>query len=210
LRKDENRAHAHNLLGFILGQQGELTSALVHLQRAVTRQPDLADAHYNFRRRPLVQRLENQAISELQEAVRLDQPPAPAMPSRNRSARHQSTERRPIRPATRDRPPSLLAPPYTSTSEFSSFAPTILDRAIGQFEAGLNIPAPSGSAPDWDTAAAGIREALAAKAPTAPTPTTCSACFSDARVADSNEVLAEFRWAARLRPEFAEAHNNIA
>src|SRR5881398_3099030 len=40
LDKDTNHAEAHNLLGFVLGQQGDLTSALTHLGRAVALRPD--------------------------------------------------------------------------------------------------------------------------------------------------------------------------
>ena len=39
--------------------------------------------------------------------------------------------------------------------------------------------------------------------------TTCWAYCSGARGADSAEVAAEFREAVRLRPDFAEAHNNL-
>ena len=39
---------SHNLLGFILGQQGNLDSSLIHLRRSVALQPDSAEAHYNL------------------------------------------------------------------------------------------------------------------------------------------------------------------
>ena len=86
-----------------------------------------------------------------------------------------------------------------------------LDKALGQFEAGLNLPSPSLPAPDWDCAIAGLRQALAAKpgAELAQRHTTSSACCSAATGAQSSEVAAEFREAIRLRPDFAEAHNHL-
>ena len=38
-----------------------------------------------------------------------------------------------------------------------------LDKALGQLEAGLNLPSPSVPTPDWDAAIAGLRQALAAE-----------------------------------------------
>jgi tetratricopeptide (TPR) repeat protein len=48
LRLDDRSAEAHNLLGFILGQQGDLASGMTHLERAVALRPDLAEARYNL------------------------------------------------------------------------------------------------------------------------------------------------------------------
>src|SRR4029079_19666111 len=48
LRRDDNHAAAHKLLGFILGRQGDLPAPMVHLERAVALQRESADAHYNL------------------------------------------------------------------------------------------------------------------------------------------------------------------
>ena len=48
LQLDDRHAEAHNLLGFILGQQRELAPALVHLEKSVALRPESADAHYNL------------------------------------------------------------------------------------------------------------------------------------------------------------------
>ena len=48
VRADDTNADAHNLFGFVLGQQRDLPSALTHLERAVTLRPDSSDAHYNL------------------------------------------------------------------------------------------------------------------------------------------------------------------
>src|SRR5213075_692321 len=72
LSKDDSQAEAQNLLGFILGQEGDLPSALVHLARAVALRPDLSDSHYNFGVALWYSGSRTKGISELQEAVRLD------------------------------------------------------------------------------------------------------------------------------------------
>ena len=46
LRADETHADAHNLLGFVLGQQGDLPGAVAQLERSVALQPDAAEAHH--------------------------------------------------------------------------------------------------------------------------------------------------------------------
>src|SRR5439155_831231 len=83
-----------------------------------------------------------------------------------------------------------------------------MDKAIGQFEAGLNIPVPSGPAPDWDRATADLKKALAARPDSAEAHNVLGLLLGR-KGADGKEVLAEFRAATRLRPDFAEAHNNI-
>src|SRR5437762_11484384 len=83
-----------------------------------------------------------------------------------------------------------------------------LDKALAQFEVGLNLPTSSGPTPDWDMAVAGIREALAAMPDRAEAHNMLGLLLGR-KGADSKEVLAEFREAVRLRPDFADAHNNM-
>src|SRR5437762_13365454 len=83
-----------------------------------------------------------------------------------------------------------------------------LDKALAQFEAGLNVSSSSSPTPDWDMAVAGIREALPAMPDRAEAHNMLGLLLGR-KGADSKEVLAEFREAVRLRPDFADAHNNI-
>ena len=48
LKRDEKHAGAHTLLGFTLGQQGDLRSGIAHLERAIALDPASAEAHYNL------------------------------------------------------------------------------------------------------------------------------------------------------------------
>src|SRR5438552_2474280 len=72
LSKDNSHAGAQNLLGFLFGQQGDLTSALIHLERAVALQPDFAEAHYNFGVALWYAGSKVRSVSEVREPARLD------------------------------------------------------------------------------------------------------------------------------------------
>ena len=208
LSKDESHAAAQNLLGFILGQEGDLPSALVHLERAVALRPDLSDSHYNFGVALWYSGSKTKGISELQEAVRLD-------PAAGTSYAFLGTalgETGQIENSRRNLQRAIaLLPSFPAT--YIDLGTVYLragdlDKALVQFEAGINISDSSGPTPDWDTAIAGIRRALAAKPDRAEAHHMLGLLLGR-KGADSKEVLAEFREAVRLRPDFADAHNNI-
>ncbi len=83
-----------------------------------------------------------------------------------------------------------------------------LRKALGQIEAGLNLPGPWLPAPDWDSAAAALGKALAASPGDAEAHNVLGRLLGRGG-ADSGKVAAEFREAIRLQPGFAEAHNNL-
>jgi tetratricopeptide (TPR) repeat protein len=83
-----------------------------------------------------------------------------------------------------------------------------LDKALGQFEAGLNAPGPAGPTPDWDAAIAGLRLA-AGREPQRADVHNLMGLMLGRKGANSGEVVAAFREAVRLRPDYAEAHNNL-
>ena len=208
LSEDDSHAGAHNLLGFILGQRGDLPSALVHLERAVALRPDLSDSHYNFGVALWYSGLKTKGISELQEAVRLD-PSAGAGYAFLGTALGETGQ---IENARRNLQCAIALLPSFSATYIDLGTVYLragdLDKALAQFEAGINISASSGPSPDWDTAIAGIRGALAAKPDRAEAHNMLGLLLGR-KGADSKEVLAEFREAVRLRPDFADAHNNI-
>src|SRR6266404_5923334 len=208
LSKDDSHADAQNLLGLILGQQGDLPAALVHLERAVALWPDLSDAHYNLGVALWYSGSKTKGIFELQEAARLD-PAAGAsyafLGTALRETGQLESARRNLQRAIAllQSFPAIyidLGTVYLRAGD--------LDKALAQFEAGLNISASSGPTPDWDTAIAGIRGALAAKQDRAEAHNMLGLLLGR-KGADSKDVLAEFHEAVRLRPDFAEAHNNI-
>ena len=208
LRVDEGHAESHNLLGFILGQQGNLDLSLIHLRRSVALQPESADAHYNLGVALWYSGSKKDAISELEGSVRLD-PAAGAGHAFLGNALRESGDLDGARQSLQ-RAIALL-PSMTAT--YVDLAIVFLrlndlDKALGQLEAALNIPSPSPPAPDWDTAIAGIREALAKKPDRADAHNILGLLLGR-KGADSSVVAVEFREAVRLRPDFAQACNNL-
>jgi tetratricopeptide (TPR) repeat protein len=208
LTKDDGHAYAQNLLGFILGQQGNLTSALMHLERAVALWPELADFHYNLGVALWYSGLRTKGMSELQKSVRLD-PAAGAAYAFLGAALRETGQ---LEDARRNLQRAIaLLPSFPATYidlGIVYLRAGDLDKALGQLDAGLNISSSSGPAPDWDTAIASVRGALAAKQDHAEVHNMLGLLLGR-KGADSRGVLAEFREAVRLRPDFAEAHNNI-
>ena len=208
LAHDANYAQAQNLLGFIVGQQGDLPSAIIHLERAVSLRPDFADAHYNLGVALWYGGSRAKGISELQEAIRLDPASGASYAFLGTSLRETGQ----LDDARRNLQRAIaLLPSFSSTYidlGIVYLRAGDLDKALGQFEAGISISPPAGPAPDWDSAIATTRDTLRAKSDNAEARNILGLLLGR-KGAGSKEVLAEFREAVRLRPDFAEAHNNI-
>ncbi|MGC2181921.1 MAG: tetratricopeptide repeat protein [Terriglobales bacterium] len=208
LALDANDAEVHNLLGFVLGQQGDLTSALVHLERAVVLRPEWAEAHYNLGVALWYSGSKEKSISELRESVRLDPAAGPSHAFLGTALRDMGDlagARLSLQRAI-----ALLPPlPATYIDLGIVFLRTRdINKAMGQFEAGLNIQNPSPPEPDWDSAISALREAIAKK-PDQPDAHNLLGLLLGRKGADKSEVVAEFREAVRLRPKFAQAYNNL-
>jgi len=207
LLADEHHAEAHNLLGYILGQQGDMEFALNHLLRAIQLRPDYADAHYNYGIALWYSGSKEKAVAELRESVRLD-PASGAAYAFLGTALRETGDLTGARTSLQ-RAIALL-PPTTATYidlGIIFLSTGDLDHALGQFEAGLNAPG-AVPTPDWDAAVSKLREVLA-KNHTRADAHNALGLLLGRKGADSKEVLAEFREAIRLRPDYAQAHNNI-
>ncbi|MGH9373008.1 MAG: tetratricopeptide repeat protein [Vicinamibacterales bacterium] len=215
LRADDEHADSHNLIGFILGQQGDLPSARAHLERAVALRPDSAEAHYNLGVALWSSGARDEALPELRQSVTLD-PAAGASYAFLGTALRESGDLAGAR-ATLQRAIALLPP---TAAVYIDLGITFLragdlGKALGQFEAGLNVTTPSLPAPDWERAIAALREVRpgsdqgqTAVRPTAETHNVLGLLLGRSGVS-TDDVAAEFREAIRLRPDFAEAHNNL-
>jgi tetratricopeptide (TPR) repeat protein len=205
---DANDGQAHNLLGFVLGQQGDMASALVHLERSVALRPEWAEAHYNLGVALWYSGSKERSISELRESVRLD-PAAGASHAFLGTALRDTGDWEGAR-LSLQRAIALLPPlPATYIDLGIVFLRAgDLDKAMGQFEAGLNIQNPSPPEPDWDSAISALREAIAKKPERADAHNMLGLLLGR-KGADKSEVVAEFREAVRLRPDFAQAYNNL-
>ncbi len=69
---DPSWAEAHNLLGFVIGQLGDLPAAIDHLRMAVRLDSVLATAHYNLGVALWYGGQKPESMSELHTALRLD------------------------------------------------------------------------------------------------------------------------------------------
>lgn len=206
LAADENDGEAHNLLGFVLGQQGDPDSALPHLLRAVALLPDSADAHYNYGAALWYSGAKQKAISELKASVRIDPAAAPSYALLGMAQRDEGD----LASAKVNLERAIALSPATAAN-FVDLGIVFLrqnepQRALSQFAAGLNATSAI-PAPDWDVAIAGMREALSKNA-NVPELHNSLGLLLGRKDADSQGVLAEFQEALRLRPDYAEAHNN--
>jgi len=205
---DDTNMQAHNLLGFVLGQQGDMTSALVHLERAVALQPDSAEAHYNLGVALWYSASKEKAVSELRESVRLD-PAAGASYAFLGTSLRETGE---LDEAQKNLQCAIaLLPPIAATYVDLGIVflrKGDLDKALGQIEAGLNASSASLPAPDWDNAIAGLRELLAKDSKRADAHNVLGLLLGR-KGSPSSEVVAEFREAVRLRADFAEAYDNL-
>jgi tetratricopeptide (TPR) repeat protein len=207
LRVDDRHADAHNLLGFVLGQQGDLPAAVGQLERAVALRPEVAEPHYNLGVALWYSGAKERAIAELREGARLD-PSSGAthafLGNAYRETGQLGEARISLQRAIALMPPIAadyidLGIVFLRTGE--------LAQALGQFETGLNATTVL-PAPDWNAAIAGLRKTLG-HTPDNAVAHNILGLMLGRQGADSKEVLAEFREAVRLRPDFAEAHNNI-
>jgi tetratricopeptide (TPR) repeat protein len=83
-----------------------------------------------------------------------------------------------------------------------------LQHAIGQLEAGLNLPGRTGKLPDVDLAMRELKQALEGKPGDAEAYNMLGRLLG-ASGAEGARVIAAFEAAIRFRPDYAEAHNNL-
>ena len=231
IRRDDGHAEAHNLLGFVLGQQGDLAAAQRQLERSIAIRPESADAHYNLGVALWYSGARTRALSELRESVRLD-PAAGASHAFLGTALRESGELAPAR-VSLQRAIALLPPTAATYVDLGIVFLRANEpgKALGQFEAGLNVPPPALPAPDWDAAIAGLNQALSrdsglglrAVAPDAKAGARDSEPNTLVRAeahhllgrmlgrkgAETSAVVAELREAVRLRPDSADFHNTL-
>jgi tetratricopeptide (TPR) repeat protein len=207
LAADENDGTAHNLLGYILGQQGDTASALPQLERAIALRPDAADVHYNYGAALWYSGEKQKAVSELITSIRLD----PSASSSYALLGMAQREEGDLAGSEVNLERAIALSPTTAAT-FIDLGIVFLRRkelhdALAQFEAGLNAIS-AAPAPDWDGAITALRETIS-KDPGSPEVHNMLGLLLGRKGADSSEILGEFREALRWRPEYPEAHNNM-
>ena len=207
LAADDNDGDAHNLLGYILGQQGDTTAALPHLARAVVLKPESADVHYNYGAALWFSGEKPKAISELKASIRLDPSAAGSYALLGMAQREEGE----FADSKVNLERALSLSPTTAAT-FIDLGMVFLkqdqlQRALAQFEAGLNASS-TVPTPDWDGAISALRDVVS-KGPDHAEIHNVLGLFLGRKGADSNDVLGEFRRALSLQPNYSEAHNNI-
>ncbi len=204
---DPECAEAHNMLGFVLGRGRDLPAAIDSLNRAIALDPNLADAHYNLGVALWYQGDRAKSAAELDTALRLNPTADNAYGFRGMTLRETGDLNRARQMLIRAIAVNPQNPvPYIDLGTvFLRLAQ--LEHALGQFEAGLNLPVPPGSIPDLGVAIADLRQAVSQN-PGADAYNILGRLLGVAG-ADSPPVIAAFQEAIRLRPDYAEAYNNM-
>ena len=157
---DPSYAEAYNLLGFTLGKTGDLTAAVEKLKKAIALDPEFADAHYNLGVALWFQNQREAAAKELDQSLRLN-PAAGAVYSFRGMAYRESGDldgaRRALYRAIALSPDAAV--PYIDLGVVFLREGQLM-RAIGQFEAGLNLPASPIPVADLQSAAEELRRAI--------------------------------------------------
>ncbi len=202
---DPNSAEVHNALGLALGRARELPGAIESFRRAIALRPDFADANFNLGAALWYSGEKMKAAAALDEALRLNPSAAEVCSLRGiayRDAGDLASARRMLQRAVALNP-KLPAGYFDLGVLFLRMQQ--LPHALGQFEAGLNLP--GGPPPDLDVAIRDLRTAIADKQD-ADAHNTLGRLLGLAG-ADAVQVATELEAAVSIRTDYAEAHNNL-
>jgi len=211
LQRDPNHAEAHTLQGYVLGQQRNLSAALPHLQRATILRPESSEARYNLGAALWYGGAREKAIAELRESVRLD----PGSAGGHAFLGMALLETGDLAGARASLQRAMALSPAMAAAYVDLGVAFLregnLDKGLGQLEAGLNVPSPVPPTPSWDQAIAALRQAVASRRQQSETPEAHNVLglMLGRKGAPGDDVVAAFRAAIRIRPDYAEAHNNL-
>jgi tetratricopeptide (TPR) repeat protein len=188
-------------------RKGDLAAASRQLRNLVAANPAPAILHFHLGAALWYSGDHSAAAAELEQAVRLDPSAAEAASFRGLAFREAGDL-----PQARVMCHRTIAlNPKSQTAYFDHAIVLLrlsnLDQALGQLEAGLNVPN-SSSANDVNTGVVELRRAISSN-PNRPDVHNIMGRLLGLAGADSEQVIAEFQAAIRLRPNFAEASNNL-
>ncbi len=204
--RDPN-AEALMARGLELGRARNLRGAIDSLAKAVSLQPEFAEARFNLGAALWYGGEKTKAAAELDQALRLDPAHAQAYNLRGIAYRDSGDLANAQRMVQR----AMALNPQLPMGYFDLGLLLLrgrqLSAALGQFEAGLNLPGSPGPPPDLDVAIRELRAAMAGSED------------ADAHIvlgrllglagADAKQVIAEFDAAIRLKPDHPEARNAL-
>jgi tetratricopeptide (TPR) repeat protein len=208
LQADPGYAEAHNLLGFILGQERDLKGAIEQLHRATELRPDYAEAHYNLGVALWYSGEQDKAVGELRESTRLDAAAGQSYAFLGTALEEMGD----LDGARRNlvRAVALLPPLPSVVVDLGIvfLGSRDVPHALGQFESALNLADSSSPTPAWERAVDSLRQVIA-KNDKDPDAHNILGRMMGRTGADSKMIMAEFREAIRLKPDFADAQNNL-
>ena len=187
---------------------GDLNGAIEALGEAVKLDPAVAETHFHLGAALWYQGERERAAAELDEALRLNPAFLPAVSLRGVAARETGDLERARRWAQH----AIALEPKSQSGYFDLGLVLLrtkkLNEALGQFEAGLNLPvAAPAPPPDLDIAIRELRAAIAGRDDA--TAHVTLGRLLGAAGADARQVAAQFEAAIKLQPTFAEAHNYL-
>lgn len=207
VRADPTWAEAQNLLGFALGQSGDLQTAIDHLRKSVALDPSLATARYNLGVALWYAGQQPDSLTELRTATRLDPAFAEAhsflgMTSEQNGqlddARQYLQRAISVNPdllGTRVDLGIVLLKKSQSEAAFEQFQWVVNKESTEQI-------------PDTELAVDAVQAWIKQHADDAFAHDTLGLLLGKAG-SDSQVVIEQFRKAIQLRPAFAEAHNHL-
>lgn len=207
VQADPNWAEAHNLLGFVVGQLGDLPAAIEHLHQATKLDPALASAHYNLGVALWYNQQRPESVSELKTAVELNPAFAEAYSFLGMTSRQTGDFDAGRRYLTR-----AISLNPDGSSPHVDLGIILLnqgqsDAAFEQFQ-WVGRREQTDQIPDLDLAIDAVQKAIKQR-PNDPIAYQTLGVLLGKAGSDSQSVIEEFRKAIALRPGFAEAHNDL-
>ena len=203
------QAEEKKAAGLARAQSGDLNGAVEALTASVALDPAVADARFHLGAALWYQGERARAAAELDEALRLDPAMTPAASLRGIAARDAGD----LDAARRWLQRAMALEPKWQAGYLDLGLVFLrmkrLNEALGQFEAGLNLPVAAAGAPlpDIELAIRELQTAIAGHGDAAAHVTLGR--LLGASGADARKVAAEFEKAIALRPDHAEAHNYL-
>ena len=180
-----NNPRAHNNLGIALADRGQVDEAIAHYRKALEIKPDYAEAHNNLGIALAGRGQVDEAIAHYRKALEIKPDYAEA---------HYNLGMTPWPAAGRStRPSPITARPWKSSP--TTPRPTTTSASPWPAADRSTRPSPITGRP-WKSS------------PTTPRPTTTSACALAGR-GQVDEAIAHYRKALEIKPDYAEAHDNL-
>jgi tetratricopeptide (TPR) repeat protein len=207
VQADPTWAEAQNLLGFTLGQSGDLQAAIDRLHKSVALDTSLATAHYNLGVALWYAGQQPESLTELQTAIRLDPAFAEAYSFLGMASEHNGElddARQYLQRAISVNPDLLGARVDLGIVLLKK---SQSEAAFEQFQSVVNKESTE-PIPDIDLAVDAVQAWISQHEDDVFAHDVLGLLLGKAG-SDSQVVIEQFRKAIQLRPAFAEAHNHL-